>query len=232
MPMQNSQKHSQTVLVDAHGQAARVGAFGLPDPDGDGIRDEVSEGQLTALTVFLAMQEIPQVGMPQRAEIAALWSDGQKRFADIGCARCHTPSLPLESTVYELQSRTAGRKLRIDLARHGATPRIATPATGGGYRVYLFSDLKRHVMGPRLRQQRGYRGVSPSEFITPPLWGIARSGPYMHDGRAPTLQRAILEHDGEATDARDAYEKLGDRERAPIRIYLMSMTRERRLVAP
>ena len=98
--------------------------------------------------------------------------------------------------------------------------------------MYLFSDLKRHVVGPYLRESRRFRGISGAEVMTPRLWGVARSGPWLHDGRAPTLDRAIIEHSGEATDAARAYEALPDVERAPIRIYLTSLTRARRVVAP
>ncbi|HHH29477.1 MAG TPA: thiol oxidoreductase, partial [Polyangiaceae bacterium] len=67
---------------------------------------------------------------------------------------------------------------------------------------------------------------------TPRLWGVARSGPWLHDGRAPTLDRAIVEHSGEASAAARAYEALSDAERAPIRIYLTSLTRVARVIAP
>jgi len=222
----------QTSHLARTGTPDRVGPFGLPDPDGDGIQDEISAGQLDALTLFVAMQEAPVVGMPDDTNLVSLWSVGQRRFSKLGCAGCHVPSLPLESTIYELPSRNGGATLKIDLAKHGAEPRIARPAEGGGYRVYLHSDLKRHVVGPQLREQRSYRGVSEAAFLTRPLWGIARSRPYLHDARAPTLDRAILEHSGKATRARNAYAELNDEQRGPIRVYLMSLTRARRIVSP
>ena len=36
------------------------------------------------------------------------------------------------------------------------------------------------------------------EWRTPPLWGVRDSGPYLHDGRAATLDQAIAFHNGEA----------------------------------
>jgi CxxC motif-containing protein (DUF1111 family) len=74
--------------------------------------------------------------------------------------------------------------------------------------------------------------VSAAEFLTPPLWGLTRSRPWLHDGRAPTLDGAVLAHDGEAVEARNAYAELHDEERAPIRVYLTSLTRARRLASP
>ena len=46
------------------------------------------------------------------------------------------------------------------------------------------------------------------EMKTPPLWGAAASEPYLHDGRAHTLDDAIRAHDGEGRSARDKYLKL------------------------
>ncbi len=43
------------------------------------------------------------------------------------------------------------------------------------------------------------------EWRTPPLWGIADSAPYMHDGRADTLLESIVMHDGESAGTRDRF---------------------------
>jgi cytochrome c551/c552 len=73
----------------------------------------------------------------------------------------------------------------------------------GGAIVRIFSDLKRHDMGPGLAEPVGENGVAPSVFMTRGLWGVGVTAPYMHDGRATTLMSAILEHGGEATTARN-----------------------------
>lgn len=116
----------------------------------------------------------------------------------------------------------------------GAEPRIAPDpqgATGAtGARAYLYSNLKRHDLGPGLAEPRADCGVAGTLFLTRPLWGVARSRPYLHDGRAATMEDAILLHGGEAQAARDAYAKLKDSERAPVRVFLTSLTRARRLV--
>ena len=38
----------------------------------------------------------------------------------------------------------------------------------------------------------------PEEWKTPPLWGVADSAPYFHDGGSPTLDAAIRRHEGDA----------------------------------
>lgn len=211
---------------------ARIGPFGGLDPDGDGITDEIGEGQVTALTLFVAMQEVPALSLPVDEEQLLTWAKGQARFVDLGCATCHVPSLPLESTHYVLASRSGGAPITMDLAVEGAEPRIAPAADGSGYRVALFSDLKRHNVGPDLAEPRPDRGVLFDQLLTRPLWGVARSRPYLHDARAPTLEDAILLHGGEAQASRDAYEALGDVDRAPIRVYLTALTRARRMISP
>ena len=44
---------------------------------------------------------------------------------------------------------------------------------------------------------------------TAPLRGLRRITTYLHDGRATTLEQAILAHDGQARKARDRFAALG-----------------------
>ncbi len=224
-----------------HDSPDRIGRYGRGnsnsrplDPDGDGVPHEITEGQVTALTMFVAMQELPEVGMPNNPARVADWTNGQQLFDKIGCAKCHTPSLPLRSAIYTLPSRDRRTVLSIDLAKHGADRRLSKPATdkNSDYLVYLYSDLKRHIVGPNLREARPYRGVSAAKFRTPPLWGIARSRPYLHDAHAPELEVAILEHSGEAQRSRDAFAALNESKRAKLRVFLTSLTRAPRIVSP
>jgi CxxC motif-containing protein (DUF1111 family) len=83
-------------------------------------------------------------------------------------------------------------------------PVTGVARTGGtAMPVRAYTDLLLHEMGTGPRA--GERD-SRTEFRTPPLWGIAATGPpYLHDGSAKTLEDAILRHGGEATDSRDRY---------------------------
>jgi hypothetical protein len=208
----------------------RVGSFGGLDPDGDGITAEIKEGQVSALTLFVAMQEVPQMIPPPDSNNALLWADGRTRFVDLGCAGCHVVSLPLGSARFNLASRGAGSSVSVDLAAEGAEPRLRPSPQDGTLRVFLFSDLKRHDVGKALAEPRADRGVAGNLFLTRPLWGVGRSRPYLHDGRAATLEDAILQHGGEAQAARDAYAALGDPERGSVRVFLTSLSRAKRLV--
>jgi CxxC motif-containing protein (DUF1111 family) len=68
--------------------------------------------------------------------------------------------------------------------------------------------------------------------MTPPLWGLARTRPYLHDASAATLEEAILAHGGEAEAAREMFAALPDAGRYPLRLYLATLTRAPRMVAP
>jgi mono/diheme cytochrome c family protein len=208
----------------------RVGPFGGDDPDGDGVTHEITEGQVTALTLFVAMQEMPQIVTPPDSNTALSWAAGRARFDSLGCAACHVPSLPLGTTRFVLPSRGGGASFAVDLAREAAEPRILPLEHEGGYRVFLFSDLRRHDIGKGLAEPRPDRGVAGNLFLTRPLWGVGRSAPYLHDGRAPMLEPAILAHGGEAQAARDAYAALADPDRGTVRVFLTSLTRAKRMV--
>ena len=112
------------------------------------------------------------------------------------------------------------------------SPAIRYDESVGGYPVWLFSDLKRHDMGEANTARHVQRGVATGEYLTPRLWGVANSGPYLHDGRAPSLDYAIAGHDGEGAAARAAYAALPPGDKGALRVYLMSMRRAPRVVVP
>lgn len=72
--------------------------------------------------------------------------------------------------------------------------------------VPLLSDLRLHDMGPCLADiaPQGTDvadiAVPPQQFLTRPLWGVADSWPYLHDGRALDLVQAIRFHGGTRPD--------------------------------
>ncbi|MEX1368465.1 MAG: di-heme oxidoredictase family protein [Nannocystaceae bacterium] len=89
--------------------------------------------------------------------------------------------------------------------------------------VPLYSDLLLHDMGDELADGIVMAGASGSEFRTQPLWGIVASRPYLHDGRADTLEDAILWHGGEALASREAFEDASDDERLAVIAFLESL---------
>lgn len=230
--MQTSRAASWPNLTDSSNTSETPSSSQITPSDGDrdGIVEEITEGQLTALSSYIAMQEMPTEVVPNNNEFVLLMGQGRALFDSCGCATCHTPTVTLATTVYQLPSRVSSSILEIDLAKESAAPRLRTEIGSTEITVNLYSDLKRHKMGDSLAESRPQRGVPKDEFITPPLWGVARSRPYLHDGRAPNLQEAIFWHGGEASTARDRYQALPESERAALRVFLTSLTRAPRLV--
>ncbi len=89
--------------------------------------------------------------------------------------------------------------------------------------IPAYSDLLLHDMGPELADGIRQGVASGSEFRTQPLWGISAVGPYLHDGRAETLQEAVLAHGGEAQASRDAFEAFTDQQKADLIEFLLSL---------
>ena len=87
-------------------------------------------------------------------------------------------------------------------------------------------------MGEALATPSAQGTIPARVFLTRPLWGLADTAPYLHDGRAPTVHEAIVLHGGEATAARDAYLALDDEGRASVRVFLISLSREPKLFVP
>ena len=120
---------------------------------------------------------------------------GRGLFRRIKCSTCH-----------------------LDKLRTGTSPVAAL----SNRRVRLFSDLLLHDMGA-LGDGIEQGEASGNEFRTAPLWGVARSVPYLHDGRAATLDDAIAAHAGEGQAARDRFLALSASERAALLAYLNAL---------
>ena len=213
------------------------------DRDRDGVREELGRGPFGAMTAHLALLEMPIVEPliqdrqlppaatarqpPTLTSFAGDFQRGRRQFHALGCAGCHTPMLVLESPVLVVEGLPP-----IDLARAMRQPGLRYDPALGGYPVWLFSDLKRHDMGPESAAMHVQRGVARREYLTPRLWGVADSGPYLHDGRAPSFDYAIAGHDGEGAAARAAFQALPMAEQGALRVYLMSLRRAPRVVVP
>ncbi|MFW5925340.1 MAG: di-heme oxidoredictase family protein [Myxococcota bacterium] len=95
--------------------------------------------------------------------------------------------------------------------------------TADGVPVPLYSDLLLHDVAPPGAPGIEEGDATHREFRTPPLWGLARTAPYMHDGRSTTVQAAILRHDSEAAAVRDAFLELSAADRAALLAFLESL---------
>lgn len=89
--------------------------------------------------------------------------------------------------------------------------------------IPLYSDLLLHDMGDEMADGVEMQLASGREFRTQPLWGVAATAPYLHDGRADTLDGAIRRHGGEGERSRENYEALTDGERQDVIAFLESL---------
>lgn len=193
------------------------------DSDGDGVVNEVPTGELTTLHVFDVTN--PPPAPPNLASDEA--RRGQALFAQVRCSQCHIPSMATKSRYLPLAFPEVGHDpdanvyKEIDLTQVGFRP----DPKGEGVIVPMFSDLKRHRMGPILAETFADERteVANDEFITARLWGIADTAPYLHDGRATTLEEAIALHGGEAQGPRDAFMRLSGKERAELIAFLRAL---------
>jgi hypothetical protein len=175
------------------------------DEDGDGHVDEVTIAEMTLLHLFDVTNPRPVQG-----ELSFVARRGRSTFNSIGCADCHIPSIDTHNKWLPLahpevaHDPTANVYIALNMRHFG----FQNASGGPGIRVPLFSDLKRHDMGPGLEEDFE-RGEIPNEdFITARLWGIADTAPYLHDGRATTMREAIVMHGGDAAYARNNFQAL------------------------
>jgi hypothetical protein len=197
-------------------------AVGLDtDNDEDGVINEITTGELSALTIWIATRPAPT---------ALVLEDKARRgfelFNEIGCTDCHRPTLQTNSRKLTFsfpevaEDPTQNIFYEVDLVQTSGF----RPNKQGGIEVPLFADLKRHYMGCDLKENFHLANDEfNSEFTTARLWGVADSGPYLHDGRALTITEAILMLGGEAQAARDTFAALSQADMNAVLDFLYSL---------
>jgi CxxC motif-containing protein (DUF1111 family) len=133
--------------------------------------------------------------MPSEANERAVVERGKTMFGQVGCVACHTPEIGGVEGIYS------------DFLLHRV---IDTRNLGSGYAEVPTTPL------PDGHPQ-------PDEWKTPPLWGVADSAPYFHDGGSFTLDAAIRRHQGDAAGVTRAYEALPSADREAIGRFLKSL---------
>lgn len=158
----------------------------------DGVLDpEVSAEEIQQVVFYVRALAPPEPG-----EMTPLRLQGEAAFAEIGCARCHVPEL-----------------------HTGPHP---VPALAN-QPVRLYSDLLLHDMGEGLSDGLPEGDADAREWRTAPLWGLRVMRDFLdgdafllHDGRARSVEEAILLHGGEAERSRDAFAELDPAARAAL----------------
>jgi CxxC motif-containing protein (DUF1111 family) len=176
--------------------------FCLDAPNGNSPQHdnlEVSGRLLDFLTFYAENLAVPARRSPDEPRVLA----GKALFHAIGCAACHKPSFV-----------TGGVK---------GQPHLSSQT------IWPYTDLLLHDMGEGLADHRPEGVADGREWRTPPLWGIGLTETVsehtflLHDGRARSVEEAILWHAGEAQRARDRFSRLSARERANLIAFVKSL---------
>ena len=185
------------------------------------IVNELTSGDITALTVFQATLPLPERVIPKDDYLKSVINEGEQIFDQIGCTSCHIPNLPLESTMFyepgpfnpenTMKLSEANEILIFDLLDYVGKLKKNEK---GQYLIPLYSDLKRHKMGFELDNERlKQKGIPTDVWITKKLWGFYDEPPFLHHGRATLLSEAILMHSGDAEESKNNYKNLNDDQR-------------------
>ena len=216
------------------------------DEDGDGVVNELTRADITAVTIYQAALPVPGRVIPDDPEVEKAIRTGEQRFNQIGCSACHIPHLPLvhQGWVYSepgpynpagnLQVGQAD-PINVDLTSDELPGPRLKPDSNGVVWVPAFTDLKLHdiTSGPNDPNAEPLDQNQPAgseqffagntKFITRKLWGVGNSGPYMHHGKFTTMREAVLAHSGEALQAREAFQRLPSYDRDCVIEFLKSM---------
>jgi len=136
---------------------------------------EVEPELFEAVVAFQRWHSVPVAQQPDLSSV------GAQLFESTGCARCHRTTLQIND------------------------------GTKDNTVIHPYTDLLLHEMGDGLADRTFDGATVPGLWRTAPLWGMhaaSVSGQpihLLHDGRARSIEEAILWHDSEARAARERY---------------------------
>jgi hypothetical protein len=223
--------------------------FGIgTDPDGDGVVNEMTRADVTAVSIFQATMAVPGRVIPNDSEIEEAVLVGEQRFASIGCTTCHIPALPLDRQGWMFSEPNPfnpafphnllpgeAPTLTVDLSSDELpSPRLKP--SHGVVVVPAFTDLKLHdittglagdpnIEALDMNQPAGSPGFFAGNrtFLTRKLWGTANEPPFFHHGQYTTLRQAVLAHAGEALASRQAFDRLSEYEQGSVIEFLKTL---------
>lgn len=157
----------------------------------DGGSPEVSAEFFDAVVAYQRALAVPSRPAPLDPRLE---QRGRQLFGQAGCATCHRPLLPVD---------TAAGPARID----------------------AYTDLLRHDLGPALADRTLSGSAVATRWRTAPLWGLSHAlaggeVALLHDGRARSLEEAILWHGGQADRARQAFTAMPRADRQDLLAWL------------
>ena len=183
--------------------------------DGDIMGDDQFDNLVAYLTTLGVR---PQRGWETGVENQSIVR-GKQLFNNIKCSACHIPTMQTSNyhPFAEVRNQT----------------------------IHAYTDLLLHDMGNGLADSLGEGDATGREWRTTPLWGLGLSAcvtggvtnptgnqgdevcapkhTYLHDGRARTIEEAILWHGGEGQNANNAYQSLSNTEKLDLLNFLEAL---------
>lgn len=160
---------------------------------------EVSDSDLSSLVFYLKFGGVPKA----RNQSDLFIQSGLRLFKSTGCESCHTMTFETGAN---------------------SEPEYAYQT------IHPLSDFLLHDMGKDLADTVSQFSAKGSEWRTAPLWGLGFSKTiskvtqgYLHDGRARSIEEAILWHGGEAENSKRKFKKLLSIERESMIAFLNSL---------
>lgn len=192
---------STTLHTAAFGDCTKAQEFCRKAPHGASNKSgvEITDEMLDFVTFYASNLAVPKRRNPRDKTILK----GKALFYSVGCNGCHRPS-------FKTGKSPENTHLQNQL-------------------IWPYTDMLLHNMGEGLADHRGEAKADGYEWRTPPLWGIGLTKTVsgheflLHDGRARSVEEAILWHGGEAKKAREAYRHLTKQERSWLIEFVKSL---------
>ena len=163
------------------------------------VDPEITDQTIHDVVFYLRTLKAPIPRDGAQEEIAR----GKALFDETGCASCHRPEMKTASSPVAALSNAT---------------------------FHPYTDLLLHDMGPELDDGYTEGSATTAEWRTPALWGLGLSrfsqgGKYylLHDGRARSIEEAILLHGGEGQTSRAKYIALNDADRQKLIAFLENL---------
>ena len=191
---------STSLFPKAAGDCTGMQRDCLALPDGrDRDRPEADDIVLDLVSFY-----VRSLAVPARRKSASMpVLEGKRLFHLSGCTSCHVPQFVTSADV--------------------------EPKHLASQPIWPYSDFLLHDMGEGLADGQQVGEAGGQEWRTPPLWGLGLTETvtgkayYLHDGRARTLEEAILWHDGEARAAREQFKTMSRSDREKLTAFLESL---------
>lgn len=185
---------TSTLLPDTTCTKAQLVCAAEPN----GGEPEVTDDRLGSVVFYSRTLAVPAMREADDETVLA----GAEAFDEFGCASCHTPTFTTgDADIAALRNQV----------------------------IHPYTDLLLHDMGDGLADGRPDFDASGTEWRTPPLWGLGLIEDVggvrfmLHDGRARTIEEAILWHGGEAERAREAFRTAEAELRSAVVAFLDSL---------